>query len=421
MSDKTFDQNVVGSQFNLSLTINNVSVSPVNVNSSVLREWIFDQIVTYECTFMDTGTFVELSPLYDECPVQIEFSKNGDLDKVKMDMVINAWEIERVDADDGSLYIIHFIAFQKTTDYFYPIRFRPFSNQGSSDALQFVCQESGIDFVLEDSSNDNQTWIQSNVCNYAFTKHLMTRAFIRPEDLPLFYFNRHNQAVYSSLSYKTNSKPKFLAINNDHAFMDNGNDTTIAKIKEQIGKDSETLFYRTGITYKNLSPILNKMNGYGIDFTYFDHTNFFDYSLNFPYAPLSKFENKNKNNIGKYTNGITYNSLSKNVHENYLLAKSQNLYLKQSFFGNYLQITINPNMNINIGDKIDVLIYDNLGRLFNGTPNVDAVNSGEYLVGGISHDIKKDGLYSMILTLFRNGTNQSNLANILFEGNLVNP
>ena len=146
----------------------------------------------------------------------------------------------------------------------------------------------------------------------------------------------------------------------------------------------------------------------------------FDYTLNFPFAPLSTFENKNKNNTGKYVNGIVYNSLSKNVHENYLLAKSQNLYLSQSFFGNYLQIVINPNMNVNVGDKIDLLIYDNLGRLLNGTPNVDAVNSGEYLIGGISHDIKKDGLYSMILTLFRNGVNQSNISTILFEANKVN-
>ena len=420
MSDKSFDQNVVGSQFNLSLTINNVSVSPVNVNSSVLREWIFDQIVTYECTFMDSGSFVELSPLYDECPVLVEFSKNNDIDKISMNFVINAWEIERVDADNGALYIIHFIALQKTTDYFYPIRFRPFPNQNSSDVLQFVCQESGITFVQEETSNDNQTWLQSNVSNYFFTKHLMERSFIRVEDLPLFYFNRNNQAVYSSLTFKAKQTPKFLAINNDYAFMDNGNDATVQKIKEQIGKDSETIFYRTPIAYKNVSPIMNKMNGYGIDFTYFDSTHLFDYTLNFPFAPLSTFENKNKNNTGKYVNGIVYNSLSKNVHENYLLAKSQNLYLSQSFFGNYLQIVINPNMNVNVGDKIDLLIYDNLGRLLNGTPNVDAVNSGEYLIGGISHDIKKDGLYSMILTLFRNGVNQSNISTILFEANKVN-
>jgi hypothetical protein len=408
------NHNQVGQQYNIKLSVNGIQVPTKNILSSVLREWIFDHVVTLECSILDSGTFVELSPIFDESPVTIEFSKNNDVDTVKMDFAINAWETERVNVDNGAVYGIRFIALQKTTDYFYPIHTRVFKNSTTSEVLQSICQESGLEFVKDVDANDSQMWMQSNQCNHVFTHHLMKRSYVNPEDLPVFYFNRHNQAVFSTIKIKAAKKAKFLAINNDMAFMDNGNDLVLKQLKESYGTDS-IIFYRTDFKTKNISPIMNKYNGYGIDFTYFDHRNFFEYQLNFVFNPFSKYQNVNKKNAGKFTNGWTFNGLSKNVHENYILGKVQNLYLSEVFYGNYLQIYVNPNMKLNVGDKIEMLIYDNLGKILNGSPSVDVVNSGEYLVGGISHDIKKDGLYTMIVTLFRNGTNESSIKPIQFE------
>jgi hypothetical protein len=236
----------------------------------------------------------------------------------------------------------------------------------------------------------------------------------------LFYFNRRNEAVFSSIKTKCSTKSKFIAINNDYAFLDNGNDNVIKELKQTLGNDVKILYYKTDITYKDISSIFNKQNGHGINFTYFDLKNFFEYQLSFSFSPLTKYSKQNKNNSKKFVNGLTYNTLSKNCHENYLLAKTQNLMIDQMFFGSYLQMSINPELSLNLGDKISVIVYDNLSRMKNGPVMIDKVNSGEYIVGGISHDIKKDSLYTMNLTLFRGGINSSDITGIetpLLEGN----
>lgn len=418
--NQEFNQENLGQQYDLKLTINGIQIQTTNIISSVLREWIFDRIVTLECIITDVGTLVEISPLYDESPVVIEFSKNNDLEKVKMEFSINVFEVERTMSDDGMMYVIRFIALQKTNDYFYPIRTRSFRNQTVSEILNQISNNAGVKYIKEVESKDNQIWLQSYCSDYSFGNHLLKRSFVDIEDRPLFYFNRNNEAIFSSIKTKTSKKSKFIAINNDYAFLDNGNDTTLRQFKDSLGKDSETLFYKTDIRTKNISSILNKKNGYGIDFTYFDFRNFFDYKLSFNFGPLSKLALQNKSNAGKSVNGITYNTLSKNCYENYLLAKTQNMLIDHLFFNSYMQISINPNLKLNIGDKITMLIYDNFSRMRNGTPNIDKVNSGEYIVGGISHDIKKDGLYTMNLTLFRGGINTSDIQGIdlnLIEAN----
>lgn len=409
------NQQNVGQQYDLKLMINGIQVPTSNIQSCVLREWIFDKIVTLECIILDSGTFVELSPIYDESPVYVEFSKNQDIDKIKMEMSINAFEVERSTADNGMLYGIKFIAFQKTNDYFYPIRTRSFKNQTTSEILKQISESCGVKFIKEIDSKDNQIWIQSNSCDYSFVNHLMKRSYVSVEDAPIFYFNRNNEAVYSSIKTKCSKKAKFLAINNDYLYLDNGNDNVIKDLKNTIGNEVETIFYKTDIKYKNISSILNKTNGYGIDFTYFDLKNFFDYQLSFNFSPLTKYSMQNKNNSKKFVNGLTYNTLSKNCHENYLLAKTQNMLINNLFYNSYMQMSINPNMNLNIGDKVNVIVYDNLTRTNNNTPMIDKVNSGDYIVGGISHDIKKDGLYNMNLTLFRGGLNNSDINGINFQ------
>ncbi len=410
-----FNQQNIGQQYDLKMTINGIEIQTSNVLSSVLREWIFDRIVTLECVITDIGTFVEISPMHDESPVVIEFSKNKDLEKVKLEFSINAFEIDRLNVDNGMLYSIRFIALQKTNNYFYPIKTRSFKNQTTSSIFKQISNDVGVKHFEEIESKDNQIWIQSNMCDYSFCNHLLKRSYVDLEDRPLYYFNRSNESIFTSIKSLSKKKSKFTAINNDLAFLDNGNDNILKEIKTTFGNDNKILFYATDIKIKNISGILNKRNGYGIDFTYFDFRNFFDYSLAFNFGPLSKYTNQNKNNSKKFVNGITYNTLSKNCHENYLLAKTQNILIDHLFFSSYVQISINPNLELKLGDKINLLVYDNLTRMKTGTPNIDKVNSGEYIVGGISHDIKKDGLYVMVLTLFRGGINKSDIENVMFN------
>lgn len=403
-----------GQQYILKMFINNIEVPMSNILNCNIREWIIGSVVTLEATIQDQGTFIELSPLFDECPVSIEFSKPGDLIPQKIDFDMNVYETERSPADNGSLYIIHFIAFQKTTDFFFPIHIRSFNNMNSSDVLNSICTESDIPFNQEISSNDSQNWIQGNINNYLFTKHLIKRSYYKEEDLPIFYFDRTGAATYSTIKTKCSTKTKFVGINNEYAFMDNG-DSPFTKLFLDTSTKVKPIYYSTSFNTKNIASILNKNTAYGIDYTYFDFSNFYDYRMFFKFSPLTNYVNQNSKNLYKYSNGLTFNSQHKNVHSNYLLAVSQNQFIKDSFYNNYMQIYINPDPDLMIGDKINMIIFDNVSRISNGAPNIDKVNSGEYLVGGIMHEFKNEGLYNMVVTLFRNGINKPERNDILLN------
>ena len=42
--------------------------------------------------------------------------------------------------DNGALDIIHFVAFQKSKDFFYPIHSRVFKNSTTSEVLNDICR-----------------------------------------------------------------------------------------------------------------------------------------------------------------------------------------------------------------------------------------------------------------------------------------
>lgn len=406
--------NQLGQQFNIKLFINNIQVPTNNILDCSIREWINGTVVTLESTIYDSGTFTELSPLYDECPIVLEYSKNAQIETKKIEFQMNLYEKERSSIDNGSLYIIHFIAFQKTTDFFFPIHSRIFKNSTTSEVLKSICQESNIKFKNDLDSNDNQNWMQGNCNNYIFTKHLMKRSYVKEEDLPIFYFNRSNEAIYSTIKTKCNKSAKFIGYNNDYSYVDNGVNP-IPEMMKQENKQAKPLYYYTSYTTKDIAGILNKRNGYGIDYTYFDFKDFREYRMEFKFSPLTGYVNQHKDNVGKYVNGLTYNSQHKNVHKNYLLGMSQNLFIKDVFYNNSTQIYINPDEDVMLGDKINMIIYDNTSRALGKPPSIDKVNSGEYIIGGIFHNFKKDGMYNMCLTLFRNGMNDSDIKEKIFD------
>lgn len=88
-----------------------------------------------------------------------------------------------------------------------------------------------------------------------------------------------------------------------------------------------------------------------------------------------------------------------NVHENYMLAQSQNSYLKNNFFSSYLLVYTRPSNKLNLFDRVNVEV----DSLLNIDSLRDEVHSGQYIVGGIIHQASKDNIYNNIVILFRNG------------------
>jgi hypothetical protein len=179
-------------------------------------------------------------------------------------------------------------------------------------------------------------------------------------------------------------------------------DSVISKLIPDYDKD-KTLFFKSDYTFNDNMPIENRTGGYGFDFTFFDAEDFHDQFVNFNYAPMSTTINK-KPQKGSMYDSINYNMQHSNVHDNYLLAYNQNKYFKKNMFSYYTTITISPNMKIDLMDKINVSFikqYD----IETGKVGIDEIHSGEYLVGGIYHNIHIGGYYTMVLVLFRNGFN----------------
>lgn len=411
------NQKEVGAQYYLKMKINDIVVPTKNIQSFVMREWIFDHILSFDCTIYDTGVFVEQCPLYDESVVNVEFSKNDDKHKITLDFYVNDFEIERQGAGD-ILYGIRFTAIQKTEQLTMPVMTRVFPNNTVSSVLgEIIAPETEITYEPRVESKDMQGWYQIATSNVEFIHHLKKRSYVGDEDMPFVYMTRNKNMVYTSLRTECAKESKFNAYNNDSLSNDNGQDPVIGGvIDKEIKKNKvKTIYYKSQIKYKTIAGTLNKENGYGVNFSYYDSTDFYYHYLNFNYGPMSKYVNENKRNSKKIVNSITYNTLHKNVHSNYLVGITQNMYLGHVFFNSYIQIAIGPDLSVHLFDKINVSIPDALGQIVDGKPMLDKVHSGEYIVGGILHDIKKDGMYTMILTLFRNGVNDSDVKDKKFE------
>ena len=110
-------------------------------------------------------------------------------------------------------------------------------------------------------------------------------------------------------------------------------------------------------------------------------------------------------NLGKYGRSDNFSTQHSSVHNNYYLSMVQNDYVKQMFFSDYLQISIPADTDIRLFNRVTVVFPDSLHKQESVIPLIDKTNSGDYIVGGITHNISKDGPYSMILVLFRNGYN----------------
>lgn len=415
--DKKDELDLFGEGFLCKLSINNIRVPVKNIQNISLREWIFDSICTLNITLLDTGTFIELSPLYDESPISLTIAKNDNSEMINLDFVLNNFEFERMNVDGGSLYAINLVALLKTNDFFYPQYSRYFDSLSSTEVIKNIATENDMNFKEHIKSNDTQHWYQIALTNYDMIKHIKKRAYIEQEDMPMIFLDRSNTLHYTSIKTMCRQTPKFIAYCDDMMAVDSGNDIAtknkLEKYKETNNRDF--LFFRTGFTFKSIASSNNKDMGYGIDMTYFDHENFYRYIMNFKFAPLTKYANINKNNYNKLTQSLTFNTIHKNTHKNYLVANLQNEYIKRVFFNSYLQIIVAPNSNLELGDLIEVVIPDTTTEKITGTPGVDKVNSGLYIVGGIMHDIQKDGFYSLVLTLFRNGVNSSDVADKTFE------
>lgn len=399
------DTNIQGAQYYCRAFINGIEIGAQQIQSLSMREFIFDTAVELDLEFVDNGLFVEEYPIVDGSVLKVILSKDKEEYPIEIEFDILNNKAVKKNTPGNSMYFVSLVAVQRTDYMFGEVTQSAYRGTSSEVIGEVVSKNKQLTYVEEVKSNDSQIWYQISIHDSSFIKNIAERSFYQEKDMPIIYCNKNNRFHYTTLKTRCSQKQKFVAINNDLLAMDAGTqDKVISSLISEKDRD-KILFFKSDYTFVDNMPIENRTGGYRFDYTYFDATNFNDVVVDFDYHPMSNTINK-KPTTGNY-NSITFNMQNSNVHDNYLLAFSQNLYMKKNIFSYYTTITISPNMKIDLMDKINVSFVKQ-HDIETGTVGIDEIHSGEYLVGGIYHNIHVGGYYTMVLVLFRNGFNIKN-------------
>lgn len=397
------DNHIDGSQYYCRVNINNIELSSKLIQSLSMREFIFDTAVELDLEFIDNGAFVEISPIVDGSVLSVLLAKDKEEDPINIEFDILNSKILKKNSTGNSVYFVSLVAIQKTSHLFQEVSQKVHSGPSSKVIGEIIGRNSNLTYKSDINSNDSQLWYQISINDSSFIKNIMSRAYYKDKDIPVAYCNIKGEFNYTTLRTRCSQKAKYVALNNDLLALDSGSQNkALADLIPEDMKD-KILYFKSNYSFNDNMPIENRTGGYGFDFTYFDAEDFHNKVITFNYAPFTNMINKKPTNEQMYAS-FTYNMQHSNVHDNYLLAINQNSYLKKMMFSYYTTITVSPNLKIDLMDKINVSFIKQFD-IETGKSGIDDVHSGEYLVGGIYHNIHVGGLYTMVLILFRNGFN----------------
>lgn len=389
----------IKSNFNLSFNqlfyckiyINEIEVIPENILSLNIREWIINLVPRLELNLSDDGMLTEIFSLDDECEIRVEIGKNTTDDPIELNFILQDYNIDVI--SNNQTRVIEITGLLNSQLLYTPIYNRPFSNKSTKNIIENIANQCDLTFKSKTNfrTNDNMTWLQINQSNFDFINHLSDRSFIN-NDCVFTYCDINNNLNMTSLKTELN-KNSIKAKYNIENYTKNTFDNT---------EDENTIWFNY-YNVTNLSGYYNKINNYGVNYSYYDLTKFISKSIKQDNSLLSKKTLKNKNNIGNISNHYNY-VLQNNVYENYSKAITQNNYYKMNMLSYCLSLNINPLYNIKLFDKLNVLIP--------AMPNYNAkdisdIMSGEYIVGGIVYSVAKGNIFQKQLVLFRDGINES--------------
>jgi len=376
--------------FYCQIDIDDVEMVPSNILSLTIREWVFDILPRMELIIMDDGVLTEGYPVKEGSVVNIIIG-NSDEDQ---DMLTMSFDVQNVAVDilsDNKMSNVSITGLMKSTDMF-KIRNRSINNSSSIDAFQQLAGEVDIAFSNPDniSVTDRMTWLQLNIDNFKMFKHILDRSS-KSGDTIFCYGNTTNQIVVKSLRNATinsNITRAMYSLNN------------FALPLSQLNNGDDEIIWFNSYDMVNINGFLHKMGGSGFALDYYDQklnqrkTSVVDFQLG---------DITTKTNPEQLTNHQQFGMINENVHDDYFEAVVRNQQLRVGFFGQSMVLAINPVMNVQLMDLIDVVVPS----LVNADMN--DVYSGEYIVGGITHNVSKGMLYRKRISLHRSGMNQATI------------
>jgi hypothetical protein len=380
--------------FYCKIFINDVELIPQNIISCTIRSWVFDFLPRLELIIIDDGLLTEVKPLKDNSTIHITFGRSIN-DEHLVDVEFTKQD-HTIDVISNKITNIYLTGLLKTKNTFFPLYNRSFSKKTSKDVLKQIASDIGVKFITNHNFNtvDTMNWLQINQTNYDMVKHVLKHAY-KADDTIFCYVDIEGKMNYTSLKTEAD-KVDIIPARLD-----------LKKFSESILEDEDmsTLWYNT-YDVKSIEGFSNLSKANGQRFSYFDgsSTEYKTQTISFNAPKLIDQEARsNKGETVEYTNfgQLFPNAKQKNVFNKYYEAQVLNDYVKWGFFNQSILINVNASKSINLFDKIAISIPSLIEQ------NNNDVYSGEYLVGGITHQLSKGNIYSKQISLHRAGTNKA--------------
>jgi hypothetical protein len=329
--------------------------------------------------------------------------KNKDDDKMLIvDFMLMDYRVNMVGTNNSN--IIHLTGLLNVPNMFNKKQTRAFRNINSIGVMNKLAIELGLelDQSLNFSTSDIMTWYQINQTNFDFLLSTLQRSY-KSNDMILGYceidkdFNPNIKdklkitSLYTEMNKKEYKNAKYSL------------DYCTQEYFKDDDSNKEVIWYNY-LDYINLNGEYNKLNNYGVKFNYWNKTTDITKEVrdkNYKFTQLSFKDSNNVNNIVDQINMPTLN----NVYDNYFKAIVQNKYYKYNFFSFGLALNINSLNNVKLLDKVQLNVPSIPSLTGNET---NEILTGTYLIGGITYQIRKGGIYNKGIILHRDGMNKSN-------------
>jgi len=375
--------------------IKDVEIFANNIKLLEIKSWIFDLVPRIDLVIMDDGLFSDKFPLEEDDIIEVQLALTKDQEEpVVAEFQLQTYQINNSSPGDLNASMITISGFLKNEQLFNPVRTRAFRDRTSSEVVEEIAEEIGLEPNIKVDSNDVMKWLQIDLTNAEMLRHVTEKSYHRDNDANFCYSEINNEMTYISLKDALDADVKFNAsfkpkrvINKSGFFADTTEET------------DEIPIYYMDYNFLNISGLRNKSHGYGMTLNYYDLDEDVNIEMDSDSHPLTTNSWKTKDNIGLTSKHISRGVQSANVHGNYMKGQLQQEYMKNQFFTSYLMITIKPVLGIRLFDKL----FLNLPTQDN--QSINNVHSGEYIITNITHTASSEGLYTMTLVLSRNGMN----------------
>jgi hypothetical protein len=380
---------VQGQQHYCRLKIKGQEIAAPSILSLTIREWVTDILPRIELIINDDGLLTEMLPLEDNDIINVVIAKH-DEDDNRIELDFNLGDFQFGIMSENKRTVISMSGFLKVTDMFV-LKSRSFKNKNSKDILQQIANENKISFDNPQgiSPSDVMTWYQSTQSNFNFIKHVLQRSNIS-NDAIFFFGDSRNKFVYTSLKKELQKKDSITARYSINNYMRN-----------DLPPEDKTSIWYNSYDVVNYSSFYNKINTYGTRYVYYNLSDVVskDYTTS---TKRTEVYYKDKDLANKVVQQKFFGTISVNTYDNYFESLVRNDFLKNEFLSQSIMLNINSLYPVKLFDKIDL----NIPSMFESDQS-NEVYSGEYLVGGIIHQVSSNGIYKKMISLHRNGMNKS--------------